>query len=207
METLDQRKKYKNIYQPKPGKAEFLDVPLMMFLMIDGVGDPNISTDYANAVSALYSVAYTLKFKLKKARAIDYNLLSLEGLWWVDDMNLFSVENKDKWKWTMMISQPDFITAEDVTGAIAECEKKKPNSAYHSIRFEKFEEGMCAQVMHIGPYSAEKPTIEMLHQSIADNGFILRGLHHEIYLGDPRKTAPEKLKTIIRQPVGKRLGI
>ena len=200
MEKIDYRLKYKNLLQPKAGKVEFLLIPPMKYLMIDGQGNPNTSPDYVDAVSALYSIAYTLKFKIKKTRAIDYNLLALEGLWWMDDMNLFSTETKDQWKWTMMIAQPDFITQEDITTAIDEAGRKKPNPALARIRFEVFDEGQCVQIMHIGPYADEKPNIDLLHQAIADKGYKLSGKHHEIYLGDPRKSAPEKLKTIIRQP-------
>ena len=203
MEILDVRKKYKEFYQPKPGRVEFLDIPAMYFLMVDGTGNPNTSPDYSDCVSALYSVTYTQKFKIKKIKGIDYNLLALEGLWWMDDMTLFSVEKKDEWKWTMMISQPDFITREEIFDTIAELERKKPNPALSRVRYEIFNEGLSAQVMHIGPYTAEKPTVDLLHRSIAENGYRLRDKHHEIYLGDPRKTAPEKLKTIIRQPVSR----
>jgi hypothetical protein len=200
MEIIDFRLKYKSIYQPKVGIVEFGLIPPMKFLMIDGHGNPNTSQDYADSVSALYSIAYTLKFKIKKTRAIDYNLLALEGLWWGDDMNLFSTETKDQWKWTMMIAQPDFIAQADITAAIDEAGRKKPNPALARIRFEVFDEGQCVQIMHIGPYAAEKPNIDLLHQAIADKGYKRSGKHHEIYLGDPRKSAPEKLKTIIRQP-------
>jgi hypothetical protein len=200
MEIIDFRLKYKSIYQPKVGIVEFVLIPPMKFLMIDGHGNPNTSQDYADSVSALYSIVYTLKFKIKKTRAIDYNLLALEGLWWGDDMNLFSTETKDQWKWTMMIAQPDFIAQADITAAIDEAGRKKPNPALARIRFEVFDEGQCVQIMHIGPYAAEKPNIDLLHQAIADKGYKRSGKHHEIYLGDPRKSAPEKLKTIIRQP-------
>jgi hypothetical protein len=201
MEKIDYRIIYKHLYQPKPGKVEFLTIPPMKFLMIDGEGNPNTSTDYADVISALYTIAYTLKFKIKKTKSIDYNLLASEGLWWMDDMDLFSAEVKDQWKWTMMISQPDFISDADVSEAKVEAARKKQNPALARMRFEIFEEGFSAQIMHIGPYSAEKPTVDLLHQAIAANGYKRRGMHHEIYLGDPRKSAPEKLRTIIRQPV------
>lgn len=201
MEILDIRKMYKKYYQPKPGRVEILEIPRMNFLMIDGTGNPNTSREYADSVSALYSIAYSQKFKINKSKGIDYNLLPLEGLWWMDDMELFSTDKKDEWKWTMMIQQPDLITGDEINSTILELEKKKPNPVYSRIRFEPFAEGLSAQIMHIGPYSAEKPTIDLLHRSITDQGYTLRAKHHEIYLGDPRKTAPEKLKTIIRQPV------
>lgn len=203
MEKIDYRARYKSILNPKPGKVEFVSIPPMNFLMIDGHGDPNTSPDYANVVSALYSIAYTLKFKIKKSRQIDYNILAMDGLWWSSNMDDFITGNKNDWDWTMMIAQPEFINQADVTEAIEEVEKKKPNPAISKIRFEMFDEGFCAQVMHIGPYSAERPTVALLHAAIAENGYSLRGRHHEIYLGDPRKSAPEKLKTIIRQPAKK----
>ena len=162
MDKIDYRSIYKHLFQPKSGKVEFLTIPPMKFLMIDGEGNPNTSPDYVDVVSALYTIAYTLKFKIKKTKSIDYNLLASEGLWWMDDMNLFSAEVKDQWKWTMMIAQPDFITLEDVSDARIEVARKKPNPALARMRFEIFDEGLCAQIMHIGPYSAEKPTIDML---------------------------------------------
>ena len=204
MNKIDFRKKYKNFYNASK-EPEFVDIPAMNFLMIDGVGDPNTSIDYQNAVEALFSVSYTIKFTIKKsAMAIDYGVLPLEGLWWMDDMTQFNQANKKLWKWTAMIMQPEFVTKETVDKAIKEVEKKKGLPALNKLSFEKFKEGRSAQVMHIGPYAAEEPTIKKLHEYIKSNGFKFSGekqKHHEIYLSDPRKSAPEKMKTILRQPI------
>ena len=149
MEKIDYRILYKHLYQPKPGKVEFLTIPPLKFLMIDGEGNPNTSPDYTDVVSALYTIAYTLKFKIKKTRSIDYNLLASEGLWWMDDMSFFTAEVKDQWKWTMMIAQPDLISDEDVSMARAEAARKKPNPALARMRFEIFDEGLlCPDHAH-----------------------------------------------------------
>lgn len=202
MQKLDLKKSLKPYYDAKAAPA-FIDVPAMNFLMIDGKGNPNTAPEYADAVQALYSVAYTLKFKVKKEMSIDYPVMALEGLWWADDMNLFSVDKKDDWLWRMMISTPDFITCELVETAKTEAGKKKSLAALPRLRFESFTEGLSAQLMHIGPYSAEAPNIQRLHEFIQANGYSLGGKHHEIYLSDPRKSAPEKMKTVIRQPAMK----
>jgi hypothetical protein len=174
----------------------------MNFLLIDGVGDPNTSPAFQAAVEALYSVAYTLKFSIKKGPlAIDYPVMPLEGLWWMDDMGRFTLGNKDDWKWTVMLVQPDFMTEDLVKEGVEQVRKKKNPAALPLLRFERFHEGLCAQIMHLGPYAAEKPTIERLHAFIAEQGASLTGKHHEIYLSDPSRTAPEKMKTVIRQPM------
>ena len=202
MTKIDLKKEMKQLYNASAKKAAIVDVPKMNFLMVDGIGDPNTSKEYQDAVEALYGVAYTLKFAIKKGpKAIDYGVLPLEGLWWVDDMTQFSTENKDIWKWTSMIMQPEFVAKELVEDAIEAAQKKKQLPALSKMRFENFDEGLSAQVMHIGPYSAEGPTIERLHDFIRTSGYELRGKHHEIYLSDPRKAAPERMKTIIRQPI------
>ena len=172
----------------------------MNFLMIDGHGDPNVTPLYQEAVEGLFSLAYTLKFALKKAGGVDYGVLPAEGLWWVEDMAAFSLEDKAAWEWTMMIAQPEFVTAEWVERARAEAFKKKGLPALERIRFETNAEGTAAQMMHIGPYADEGPNIARLHAFIAEQGGRLRGKHHEIYLSDVRRTAPEKLRTVIRQP-------
>lgn len=176
-------------------------LPPLHYLMIDGAGDPNTSKEYTIAVEALYSVAYNLKFMIKASdRSIDYTVLPLEGLWWATDMNDFINGRKDNWLWTAMILQPEFITAEMVDAAKKAVAIKKSMPALERLRFEVYEEGESAQILHIGPYNEEKETIEQLHQYIQSQGGKLDKKHHEIYLSDPRKSAPEKLKTIIRQP-------
>jgi len=202
MKTLDWKKELKHLYQPSSKKVEVVEVPAMNFLMVDGKGDPNTAPEYAQAIEALFSVAYTLKFAVKKgALAIDYGVMPLEGLWWADDMNVFITGDKSKWLWTAMIAQPPFITQPMVEVAIAEVAKKKNLAAIGKLRFEAFAEGKCAQLMHIGPFSAEGPNIARVHEFIRASGSSLRGKHHEIYLSDIRRAAPEKWKTIIRQPM------
>lgn len=179
-----------------------VDVPELAFLMIDGHGDPNTAAAYREAVETLYAVAYTAKFIVKRAPGgVDFGVMPLEGLWWTDDMSTFSTDHKSDWDWTMMIAQPGHVTAEVVEEARAKAAKKKALAAIDRLRFERFTEGLAAQIMHIGPYAAEGPTIERLHAFISENGYTLTGKHHEIYLSDPRRAAPEKLKTIVRQPV------
>ncbi len=202
MMKLDLKRKYRHLYNPTPRQPSIVDVPEFPFLMIDGTGDPNTSPAYQEAVQALYSVAYTLKMMIKKSElAVDYPVMALEGLWWSDDGAEFSPANKAAWQWTMMIMQPEFVTAEHVQQAVAQVGKKRDLPALARLRFEPFHEGLCVQIMHLGPYAAEAPAIERLHHFIQENGYRLRGKHHEIYLGDPRKTAPTRLKTILRQPV------
>ncbi|MBA4419949.1 MAG: hypothetical protein C0391_02265 [Anaerolinea sp.] len=203
MESFDFRKEYRASLMPKPGQVEFVIVPAMHFLMLDGHGDPNTSMDYQASFAALYGIAYNLKFRFKKERGIDYNLLAIECLWWVQNMELFSAERKDDWCWTMMLFQPYFISIADVREAVTDIAMKKHVPGLEKVRYEVYKEGLSAQTMHLGSYSEEKPAIDLLHQSIAEHGYVKRGKHHEIYLGDPRKSAPEKLKTIIRQPVEK----
>lgn len=202
MEPFDWKEAYKELYAP-PCKPVLVTVPPMSFLMVDGTGDPNTAPEYREAVEALYSVAYTLKFALKKAGGPEFKVAPLEGLWWADNMNAFLDADRAAWQWTMMIAQPEFVTAEQVDAAIAEAGRKKPLPALPRLRCARFDEGLCAQVMYVGPYAAEGPTIAALHGFIAQQGGALRGKHHEIYLGDPRRSAPEKLKTIIRQPLAR----
>jgi hypothetical protein len=203
MNKLDLIKQMPSLYHPSSKEISVVDVPEMNFLMMDGTGDPNSAPAYAEALTALYQLSYTIKFSLKKGkRAIDYRVMPLEGLWWMDDMRLFSMENKSAWKWTMMIAQPDFVAADLVEEARKEVAKKKNPPALALVKFEAYHEGPAAQILHIGPYNAEGPNIAKIHASIHASGHQLRGKHHEIYLSDPRRAAPEKLKTIVRQPFG-----
>ncbi len=207
MKKIDFKKQLKHLYKPSSKDAAIVDVPKMNFLMIDGTGDPNKVQEYKDAVETLFAVSYALKFMIKKGKtAIDYGVMPLEGLWWTDDMNNFSMENKDIWKWTAIIMQPEYVTKELVNEAVKSVERKKNPPALSKIRFESFHEGLSGQIMHIGPFSAEGPTIERLHNFIKENGYVFDGLsekHHEIYLSDPRKAAPEKMKTVVRQPIKK----
>jgi hypothetical protein len=204
MQKIDYKKELKHLYKPSGKKIGIVDVPQMNFLMIDGQGDPNTSQDYKDAIEALFSVSYTLKFRIKKGElAIDYGVMPLEGLWWVDDMTQFNIDDKSNWKWTAMIMQPEHVSADLVREAILQVEKKKGLSALSKLRFEAFTEGKAAQTLYTGPFSDEGPTIEALHQFIEEQGYQCSGKHHEIYLSDFRRTAPEKLKTVIRQPLQK----
>ena len=203
MKKIDCKKELKHLYNSSAKEATIVNVPPMNFLMIDGEGDPNISKSYQDSIEALFSVSYALKFMIKKGKLqIDYGVLPLEGLWWADDMTNFNAQNKNKWKWTSMIMQPEYITQEIVVSAIEQVKKKKNLVALPKMRFESFNEGDAVQIMHIGPFSEEDPTIEKVHSFIRENGCQLTtGKHHEIYLSDFRKTASSKLKTIIRQPI------
>jgi hypothetical protein len=202
METLDLRKTLKDLYAPSAKEFTLVEVPPLRFIMIDGTGDPNSAPVYQQALEALYAVAYGLKFGLKKAGVADWSVMPLEGLWWADDMNAFtSASEREAWHWTMMIAQPEVVAAEHVEQVAAEARRKTSLPALDCLRLETFAEGPSAQILYLGPYSGEGPTIERMHAWIAEQGYALRGKHHEIYLGDPRRSAPEKLKTVIRQPV------
>ncbi|HPC35452.1 MAG TPA: GyrI-like domain-containing protein [Candidatus Marinimicrobia bacterium] len=200
MKKIDLKKELKTLYNP-PKEIVVIDVHQMNFLMIDGAGNPNTAQEYKDAIEALYAVSYTLKFMVKKSKDIDYVVMPLEGLWWTDEPDKFSMENKDIWKWIAMIMQPDFVTEVLFDRAAEQVKIKKSLSSLSKIKFKDFYEGLSAQLMYSGPYSAEGPSIEKLHNFIKENGYELSGKHHEIYLSDPRKSAPEKLKTVIRQPV------
>lgn len=201
MEKIDYKKELKHLYKPSPSKIEFRKVPQMNFLMIDGIGDPNTALAYKEAVEALYSLSYAIKFMIKKGEpGLDFGVMPLEGLWWVDDMSKFDQSKKEDWKWTAMIMQPEVVTQKLVAIATEEVKRKKNPKALSKIRFEAFAEGTVAQTLHIGPFSEEGPTIQKVHNFIIDDGHRLSGKHHEIYLSDIRRAAPEKWKTIIRQP-------
>jgi hypothetical protein len=203
MKKLEMVKELGALYRPPIDRAVLVEVPPMAYLMVDGRGDPNASPEYGHAVEALYGVSYTVKFALKRASdPVDFKVMPLEGLWWSEDMTDFVTGRRESWNWTMMIAQPAVVTEALVEGAIGEAGRKKDLPALGRLRFEGLDEGTCAQVMHLGPYADEGPTVEKLHAFIAETGHERRGKHHEIYLGDPRRTAPARLRTIIRQPVG-----
>lgn len=202
MEKIDYKKELKHLYKCSAKDAVIVDVPAMNYLMIDGKGDPSEEQSYQEAMEALFSLSYTIKFMIKKGEmAIDYGVLPLEGLWWADDMSAFRENRKDEWLWTMMIMQPQIVTQKIIDEATKQVKEKKNPAALSKLTFEKFSEGKSAQIMHIGPFSEEGPTIEKLHTFISENKGQLRDKHHEIYLSDVRRAAPEKWKTIIRQPM------
>ena len=201
MDKIDLKKELKQLYRPSAKEVVELDVPAMNYLMVDGEGDPNTSQAYSDAVEALFSVSYAVKFMVKKGEsAVDYAVMPLEGLWWADDMSKFTTADKSNWKWTMMIMQPSFAAPEIIGSAIAAVKKKKNPAAISKLRLEEFSEGRCAQIMHIGPFSEEGPTIAKVH-GFVESRSRLTGKHHEIYLSDIRKANPSKWKTIIRQPM------
>jgi hypothetical protein len=198
---VDLKKELKHLYQLSAKDVVQVEVPAFQFLMIDGEGDPNTSPKYAEAVEALFSVSYTAKFMVKKgARKIDYAVMPLEGLWWSDDMSAFTANDRSKWKWTMMILQPHFVEQAVIQSAMAEVKRKKALRAVDALRLESFTEGRCAQILHVGPFTEEGPTIQKVHDFIEARS-ALSGKHHEVYLSDIRRADPAKWKTIIRQPM------
>jgi len=198
---IDYKRELHDLYAPA-AEPLIVNTPELAYLMIDGHGDPNTTAEYGEAVEALYAVAYSAKFAVKgTADGIDYVVMPLEGLWWTPDLSKFTTENKSAWDWTLMIMQPDQVTAVVLEEASAKAAKKKSLAAISKVRLECLSEGLVAQITHIGPYAAESPTIQRLHAFIAERGYQLRGKHHEVYLSDPLRVDPEKLKTILRQPV------
>jgi hypothetical protein len=198
-------KEHKALYTPSAKHPAIVEVPGFAFLMVDGRGDPETAEPYHQALEALYSVAYTLKFTLKKRDPErDFKVAPLEGQWWADTEAPSMADlqsDRDSWNWTMMIAVPDAVTAGEVDEAREAAARKKDLPAAPRLRHERLEEGLAAQIMHLGPYADEAPTIERLHAWVAGQGYELRGRHHEIYLGDPRRTEPERLKTVLRHPV------
>lgn len=201
MDKIDFKKEWKHLYQASARQAVLVEVPAQNYLMIDGQGDPNTSPAFSEAIEVLYKVAYAVKFRVKKGPlALDYAVMPLEALWWADDMAAFSAGDKSRWQWTLMILQPGFVTPELLDQAMADVARKKHPPAMLKLRLQSLTEGRCAQIMHLGPFAQEGATIERLHRFIAEHGQ-RSGRHHEIYLGDMRKTAPSKWKTILRQPL------
>jgi hypothetical protein len=198
---LDWKKDLKQLYFPPTSEAVVVDVPDLRFLMVDGEGDPNTAAAFPQAIEALYSMSYTLKFSFKKEDPQkDFKVGPLEALWWNTSAGGLEMGRKDDWQWTAMILQPDSVT-EAVTKAIKEqVARKKEVAALGKVRLESFQEGKAAQIMHIGPYQNEGPNIQKLRDLIAERGGTPKGKHHEIYMSDPRRTPPEKWKTVIRQP-------
>jgi hypothetical protein len=213
MAKPDLKKELKYLYAPSAKKVGIVDVPEFNFVMIDGIIEPGetpgSSESYRNAIGALYGASYTLKFmsKLRQTDPLDYTVMALEGLWWTDAGD-FSFNAEDPWRWTMMMLQPDHIGETMFQEALQKTREKaaaksEDNPAIDELRFERFHEGLCMQIMHIGPYSEEPRTIAKMEAFAAENGYQKSGKHHEIYLGDPRRAKPERLKTILRQPVSR----
>ncbi|MFC1547307.1 GyrI-like domain-containing protein [Candidatus Neomarinimicrobiota bacterium] len=201
-DKLDLKKQLKHLYQPPAGKVGLVDVPEMNFLMVDGEGDPNTAPAFQEATEALFGVSYGIKFTIKiQNLGPDYTVMASEGLWWLRSGHEFDLTKKEEWLWTLMMMQPDHVTRDIFEQAKSALLHKKGSQSLIDMRFESFHEGLSAQIMHIGPYAEEQPTIEKIHRFIEQEGYRPRDKHHEIYLGDPRRTAPERLKTVLRQPV------
>ncbi|MDT0346470.1 GyrI-like domain-containing protein [Streptomyces litchfieldiae] len=198
----DIKRELRRCYAPANTDWALVEVPAQQFFAIDGRGDPNTSADYARAVEALYSVAYTIKFTSKRTLGRDFVVGPLEGLWWSDDPEVFTTRAKDAWHWRMLISRPDWITDDLFKEAKRAALAKKGLTAIADLRGETLHEGTSAQLLHIGPYDDEGPALARLHHEyLAANNLRVTGHHHEIYLSDPRRTEPAKLRTILRQPV------
>lgn len=212
-DVVDFVKKDKALYQPK-AEPVIVVVPKMKFLMIDGQGapDPDVGSEkdiseFQKAVGALYGLVYSIKMSEKKGDQPEgyqnFKVPPLEALWWMADDSEFDVKKPEKWRWTAMIRVPDFVNPEVVSKFADELVTKKKTDIYKQVRLDEFFEGESVQIMHIGPYDAEEPNIDKMHDFAKDHGYSLRGKHHEIYFGDPRRSAPEKLKTVLRQPIQK----
>jgi hypothetical protein len=203
MKKLELRRTYKHLYQPSARKVELVEVPELSFIMIDGHIEkghaPGDSQAFQQAVQALFGASYTLKFtsKLRKKDAIDYPVMPLEALWWVED-GRFELSKPDNWCWRAMMMQPEHVTPEMFAEALAQVRRKKPSPALERLRLECFAEGKCIQTLHLGPYSAEPATVERMRAFAKESGYVLADRHHEIYLSDPRRCAPEKMKTVLR---------
>jgi hypothetical protein len=203
MTKVDLKKELRHFYLPSAKEFVVVNVPPMQFLMVDGHGDPNTAQEYKDAIEALYAVAYRIKFASKKGLDRDYVVPPLEGLWWAQEMETFTTaRDKTAWDWTMMIMQPEWITGEIFAGAIQHVDRTKSLPSLHKLRLAAYHEGLSVQILHIGSYDDEGPVLHnMHHRFIPENGFQMAGKHHEIYLSDARRVAPEKLRTVLRQPV------
>ena len=203
MAKVDFRIELKHLYRPSAKEFAVVEVPPMQFLMIDGRGDPNTSQEYTAALEALYAVAFKAKFISKKEEGKDYVVPPLEGLWWAEDMEAFAAaRDKNVWEWTMMIMQPDWVAREMYEAAVAQVSKQKNPPALPKLRLETYHEGLSVQILHFGSYDDEGPAIARMHREFMPaNGYVPAGKNHEIYLSDPRRVVPDKLKTVLRQPV------
>lgn len=201
MTNYDVKKDHKELYAPRPGVFQVVDVPEMAFLMIDGHGDPNTSSAYRHAVEALFAASYAVRAVARGSLNRVHTVAPLEGLWSAEDLEVFRTRDKSAWDWTMMIAQPEWITPGIVDEALATA-RSKQLPALDRLRFTHFTEGRSVQILHIGSYDDEAPVLARLHDEyLPSNRLAPIGRHHEVYLSDPRKTEPARLKTILRQPV------
>jgi hypothetical protein len=201
MAKLDFKKEYKQLYSPASHSVSVVDVPALNYIMVDGQGTPD-GKEAQEAIQMLFPVAYAIKFILK-GKGQDYTVMPLEGLWWADDMNDFVENLRDRWKWTYMIMQPDFVSLKDFEEAVKKVQIKNKSLELSGVHFKSLAEGQAAQILHIGSFSEEHANIQKIHNHIKKLGGVFDGQnekHHEIYLSDLRKVAPEDLKTVLRQP-------
>ena len=199
--NYDVKRQRRDLYGARAGRFDLVEVPPLRFLMADGRGDPNTAEEYRTVVEALYTLSYTVRARAKTVLGRTHTVGPLEGLWYADDLGAFTARDKDSWRWTMMIVQPEWITPEMVSTSVDQVSTTKPHVAVDKVRFDEFTEGPSVQTLHVGPYDDEGPTIARIHEEILPaHGLTASGHHHEIYLSDPRRVAPEKLRTILRQP-------
>ena len=202
MSTYDVKQDRKDLYAPKRNDFAIVDVPTLAFLMVDGHGDPNTATAYREAVEALFATSYAVRALAKARLERVHTVGPLEGLWSAADMDTFRTRDKSAWDWTMMIVQPEWITAEMVDEALAAARRKADRPGLEYVRFEEYAEGRSVQILHVGSYDDEAPTLARLHaQFLPAHGLVPTGRHHEIYLSDARRTEPARLRTILRQPI------
>lgn len=201
MAKKDLSKELQALYFPSAKEPAIVNVPPMQFAMIDGVGDPNTSKDFQEAIGALYGIAYTAKFAAKKAGIRNVLVMPLEALWWAEGAGDFPLADKGKWHWTAMLMEPADVTRQLFDDSVRQLREKKNPPGLSKVRLDRFHEGPSVQILYIGPYTEEGPTIARLRKYIDEHGYKLAGKHHEIYLGDPRRTEPSRLKTVIRLPV------
>ncbi|KAD4059574.1 hypothetical protein GD627_00180 [Arthrobacter yangruifuii] len=202
MEKFDLKRSYPELYAPRGSDFTLVDVPIMHYLAVDGHGDPNTSPEYTQALECLYPVAYTLKFSSKDELDADFTVGPLEGLWRAEDPRVFTRGEKSTWDWTMLIAQPEWITPEMVDSALSSVSVKKKVPGLDQVRLLTLSEGLSAQILHLGSYDSEAPVLRRLHDSwMPERRLTFNGDHHEVYLSDPRRVAPEKLRTVLRQPV------
>ena len=201
MKKIDFRKTYGAYYFPPAKEVTAVTVPALTFAMVDGTGNPNTNPAFGRALEVLFAVSYGLRFALKKQGVADYRTGPLEALWWTAEDGTFDLDAGAEWKWTAMVLQPDVVTRSRFEDARSQAREKRELLALSKLRLDRYREGLSAQVLHVGPYAEERPTIDRLHAFIRDRGYRLAGKHHEIYLGDPRRAAPERLKTVLRQPM------
>ncbi|HME50844.1 MAG TPA: GyrI-like domain-containing protein [Candidatus Lokiarchaeia archaeon] len=198
----DFKKEFPALYNPTSKNITIVDVPEMKFFMIDGQGDPNTAQEFKDAIATLFPLSYGVKMPFKKNHPdLDYIVPPLEGLWFMEDMAAFSMASKDLWLWTLMMRVPDFVPDDEAISVIEKVMATKHPPAIDKVRFERYNEGKCMQIMYVGPFDAEPPAIQKMHEWARENGFEIAGKHHEIYLSDLRRTAPEKLRTVLRQPI------